>query len=218
MGTNQDYKNKSLNVHRGNWAPALVATIVFLAVAVIGSVPGNLSANVIPQNVLLALSGGSLLFSLFILMPLEVGYYNALKVQLKDGDNAVNSNMFRLGFAEGYLHNVWSMFLMGFKAGLWALLLLIPGIVKGLAYAMTPYIIKENPEMKAIDAIHLSQDMMRGHKYDLFYLGLSFIGWIILGIFTLGIGLLWVIPYIGTAQAAFYEDLKAEYEAGKIAG
>ena len=54
--------------------------------------------------------------------------------------------------------------------------------------------------------------MMKGHKFDLFWLFLSFIGWILLSILTLGIGLLWLAPYMYTAQAAFYEDVKADYE------
>ena len=51
---------------------------------------------------------------------------------------------------------------------------------------------------------------MKGHKWDLFVLDLSFIGWILLGIMTAGIGLLWVAPYMETTRAAFYEDLKNE--------
>ena len=54
--------------------------------------------------------------------------------------------------------------------------------------------------------------MMKGHKFDLFWLYLSFIGWILLSILTLGIGLLWLAPYMQTAMAAFYEDVKADYE------
>ena len=55
--------------------------------------------------------------------------------------------------------------------------------------------------------------MMKGHKFDYFWLCLSFLGWILVGILTLGIGYLWLIPYITTASAAFYQDVKSEYEA-----
>ena len=54
--------------------------------------------------------------------------------------------------------------------------------------------------------------MMNGHKFDLFYLHLTFIGWGILSLLTLGIGFLWLNPYMMTAQAQFYEDVKAEYQ------
>lgn len=92
------------------------------------------------------------------------------------------------------------------------LLFIIPGIVKSFSYAMTPYILEENPELSANEAIDRSRAMMKGHKFDLFWLYLSFIGWILLSILTLGIGLLWLAPYMQTATAAFYEDVKADYE------
>ena len=76
---------------------------------------------------------------------------------------------------------------------------------------MTPYILEDNPELGAVDAIHRSRMMMRGHKFDLFWLYLSFIGWFLLSLLTLGIGFLWLVPYMETAQAAFYEEVKADY-------
>jgi uncharacterized membrane protein len=81
---------------------------------------------------------------------------------------------------------------------------------------MTPFILKDNPELSANEAINLSQKMMKGHKFDLFYLMLSFIGWAFLGIFTLGIGYLWLMPYTYAAFAAFYQDLKKEYLTNNI--
>lgn len=60
--------------------------------------------------------------------------------------------------------------------------------------------------------------MMDGHKFDLFYLYLTFIGWGLLCILTLGIGLLWFVPYMQSASAHFYEDVKAEYEAAQAQG
>lgn len=216
MGTNQDYKNRSLAVHRGNWAPALVATIVYMAVAAICTSGSSIPPTLATPAILAAMALSSMSLSLLILLPVEVGFMNTFKVQLESGDDALTGNMFKIAFSGHYWHNVWAMLLMSLKTFLWTLLFIIPGIVKSFAYAMTPYIIAEDPEMRAIDAIHLSQDMMRGHKFDYFYLALSFIGWIILSFFTLGIGLLWVVPYMQTAMAAFYLDVKAEYE-GKAA-
>lgn len=96
-------------------------------------------------------------------------------------------------------------------AVLWALLLIIPGIVKAYSYAMTPYILYDNPKLQGNAAIELSMRMMRGHKLELFLLHLSFIGWFLLCILTLGIGFLWLTPYVHSTQAAFYEDVKEEY-------
>ena len=95
---------------------------------------------------------------------------------------------------------------------LWALLFIIPGIIKSLSYAMTPFVLRDNPEMKNNEAIELSMKMMNGHKGDLFWLYLTFIGWGILCIFTFGIGYLWFAPYVQASTAQFYEEVKAEYE------
>lgn len=73
---------------------------------------------------------------------------------------------------------------------------------------MTPYILKDNPEMKNNAAIEESMRMMDGHKLELFLLDLSFIGWALLSLLTCGIGFLWLTPYMNMARVNFYEDLK----------
>ncbi|WP_332892325.1 DUF975 family protein [Lottiidibacillus patelloidae] len=90
---------------------------------------------------------------------------------------------------------------------LWFLLLIIPGIIKGIAYSQTYFILKDNPDLMPLEAITESRKRMNGLKWKFFLLNLSFIGWGILCIFTLGIGLLWLIPYITTSLAAFYQEL-----------
>jgi len=77
---------------------------------------------------------------------------------------------------------------------------------------MTPYILDENPDLGPSEAIHRSRLMMKGHKFDLFWLWLSFIGWGILNLFTFGIGSFWLMPYMYTSTAAFYQEVKADYE------
>ena len=96
---------------------------------------------------------------------------------------------------------------------LWTLLLIIPGVIKGLSYSMTPFILTDKPELSANEAIELSMKMMDGHKMDLFVLLLIFCGLTLLSVVTLFIGLLWVTPYMYMRLAAFYEDVKAEYES-----
>ena len=109
-----------------------------------------------------------------------------------------------------YGHKLAGMFLYSLKIFFWTLLFFIPGIVMCFAYAMTPYILEEHPEIGAWDASTRSREMMKGHKFDLFYLYLSFIGWFLLSLLTLGIGFIWLSPYVDAAKAAFYNDLKAE--------
>lgn len=102
---------------------------------------------------------------------------------------------------------LWLRVLMGLKIFAWSLLFIIPGIVAALRYAMAPYILAEHPEFTASQAIELSKQMMDGKKGDLFVLNLSFIGWIFLSALTIGIGLLWLNPYMLMAEAAFYRNV-----------
>lgn len=92
---------------------------------------------------------------------------------------------------------------------LWSCLFIIPGIVKSYAYSMSFYIQQDHPEYDWNQCITESRKLMDGKKANLFLLDLSFIGWIIVSLFTLGIGMLWVQPYMEAAHAAFYEDIKA---------
>ena len=139
-----------------------------------------------------------------------LGYAVAHNDLLISGDIRVTSNTIRHTFT-GYLKNVWAMFLVYLFTILWTLLLIVPGIVKGLGYSLTPFIVKDHPELTANQAIDLSARMMKGHRFDLFYLYLSFLGWIMLSMLTLGIGLLWVLPYMETTLAAFYQEVNTEY-------
>lgn len=209
MKSNQYYKNEALSALRGNWANALVATIIFIALALFFS--SNDAINSYYQRIVInPFIGYSLSFvSLFVLLPLAVGYSNSMRVLLETGDNRLTNNSFSLGFGN-WLHVVWGMILSTIYIFLWTLLLIIPGIIKSYSYALTPYILVEHPEMSANEAIEESMRLMDGHKFDLFYLQLSFIGWAILSILSLGLGVFWLIPYQMTAQAAFYRDIKNE--------
>jgi len=90
---------------------------------------------------------------------------------------------------------------------LWSLLLVIPGIMATYSYAMTGYILAENPELTASEAISMSKEMMRGNRWRLFCLHFSFIGWGFLASLTMGIGNLFLIPYREAANAAFYREV-----------
>ena len=158
--------------------------------------------------------GSSALYYLllfFVFMPLTVGFVNAFLKLLVQGDNEVPQNMYQIA-KKNYWHKVWTMFLANVFVFLWSLLLIIPGIIKMFSYSMTAFIVEEHPELSANEAIDRSRAMMKGHKFDLFWLALSFIGWMILCIFTFGIGYLWLMPYMQTSIAGFYEDVKADYE------
>lgn len=218
MKTNQEYKNAALAALKGNWAPFVVAMIIMMAFMYVIMGPymvveqASLGLHQVPVSPVFALIACAvyILGMPLLVMPLTLGYDYATNRLLVEGDNRAVGNLFRDSFGR-WGRKVWGMFLMTLFTSLWSFLLIIPGLIKYYAYALTPYILIDNPELSANQAINLSVKMMKGHKFDLFFLHLSFIGWIFLSIFTFGIGLLWLIPYMVTAQAAFYQDVKKEY-------
>lgn len=110
--------------------------------------------------------------------------------------------------------NIGTGLLMAVKIWLWTLLLIIPGIIKTYSYSQTMYIKAENPNISPSRAIELSKIMMNGHKWDIFYLHLSFLGWNILSAFTFGIlAIVYVFPYYNAALAFAYEEIKADAAA-----
>lgn len=110
---------------------------------------------------------------------------------------------------------VWLRLRMSIFIFLWSLLLIIPGIIKSYSYSMAGFIMSENPEISAKEAMEVSMRMMKGNKWRFFCLQLSFIGWGILCIFTVGIGYLWLNPYMNAATAAFYDEISRNEEVGE---
>ena len=123
-------------------------------------------------------------------------------------DEARVESMFQ-GFKR-FLDTLLAYLFISIFTFLWFLLLIIPGIIAGLSYSMTYYILIDHPELTPLEAIRLSKEIMVGHKGELFVLGLSFIGWFFLGLITFGVGLLYVIPYFNATLAEFYLSIKGE--------
>ena len=98
---------------------------------------------------------------------------------------------------------------------LWSLLLIVPGIIKAFAYALVPMICADEKykDLGITDILKKSEEMMNGHKMDYFVLALSFIGWLLLVPFTLGIICIWLVPYMETAMTKFLYDVKCDYES-----
>ena len=91
---------------------------------------------------------------------------------------------------------------------LWSLLLIIPGIIAGYRYRFALYNLCENPEMGVMDALNMSKAQTRGHKWELFVLDLSFIGWNLLCALTLGILTIWIAPYVQQTDIGYFEAIK----------
>ena len=159
-------------------------------------------------NVTLNLRSGIFGFAAFLIGGvLQLGYADFLLKQhdgreFSLGDLFSQFDRFGTGFAQNFLR--------GLYVTLWSLLLIIPGIIKGLSYSMTPFILAENPNMSASEAIDASKNLMDGHKMDLFILDLTFIGWDLLASLTLNLGNIALNPYKNAAHAAFYRQIQAQ--------
>lgn len=101
--------------------------------------------------------------------------------------------------------------LQGLIITLGFILLIIPGIIFSFMYSQTFYILAEDNSKSVMECLKESRNMMKGHKFEMFILMLSFIGWILLSAVTLGIALLWVKPYMSTTYCNYYNELRREY-------
>lgn len=220
MIKNQEYKNAALAALKGHWTPAVIATIVFILISLLISGPSALvqpdtQAMLDNPGSISAIYGdmfplvcGSSLVNLFVLIPLEIGFFYAFVLLYRKADDRLTENMFKEAFRPRYGRNLLAMILMALLVIVGFLFFFIPGVILALCYSLLPYVLKDNPDLSAIQALRATRHMMKGHKFDFFWLCLSFIGWLFLGILTVGIGYIWLIPYMQTTIGAFYEDVK----------
>lgn len=161
----------------------------------------------------------ALSFFIFSISVLVIGYYIFVASPLLVGKSRFflehrerPSTVGRIfvPFTRGYLNVVKTMLLQSIIIFLWSLLLIIPGIIKAFQYILVPYILAENPEIEWRRALDLSREMTNGNKFRIFVLQLSFIGWYILGALALGIGLIFVSPYVEATTAELYAYLRKQ--------
>lgn len=149
--------------------------------------------------------GIGLAFTFFVSGPIQIGksrYY------LESRETTSSFGKLFYGFSHNYLSGAAAMFVTNLFIGLWSLLFIIPGVIKGLAWSQVPYLLAENPGMSGKRARELSERMTDGHKGDIFVLQLSFIGWLLLGCLACGVGTLFVTPYIEATSAELYAVLR----------
>ena len=205
----------------GTWGLSVGVTLVaaLLGGTLIGAPTVNLSvfADALPYLpeefilILMAVAAVTAIWGIVMFImggAVQVGYARFLLKQYGKAPNLAfqdlfsGFNHFGQGFAQRFLASLYIL--------LWSLLFIIPGIVKSFAYAMTPFIMAENPDMTANEAITASKRMMKGHKGQLFWLGLTFIGWNFLCLLSCGIGYLFLVPYMNASYAAFYRYVSRE--------
>jgi len=174
---------------KGKWALAIGATLVYLVIiAGINSIP------IIGSIISLFLSG-----------PLALGM-TMFSLSISRNEDAQIEQIFK-GFDQ-YTRTLVAHLVMILFIILWMLLLIVPGIIKALSFSMTFFVLVDDKEIPAMEAIKKSEQLMDGNKEQLFYLCLRFFGLELLCILTFGIGFLWLIPYIQITMAKFYEAIK----------
>ena len=216
MQLNSELRAQARERLEGQWGTFVLMTFLMLVIQTILQIPGyigSLLEILSPENVLASLSFSNISNILSLLaLPLSWGLTVSLLRNHRE-ESVDLENLFD-GFRGGRYTRVFcALFLVQLFTILWTLLLIIPGIMKAFSYALTPYIIMDEPELTARQAITRSCEIMQGRRWKLFCLSLSFIGWGILSLLTFGIGFLWLAPYMNASIAAFYEDARAEYEA-----
>jgi uncharacterized membrane protein len=187
---NEELTHRAREALRGKWGLSIAAFVVYLLIS-------SALSGVYPK--------ASGLISLIITGPFTLGL-SMFFLEIVRGATPPFSRVFE-GF-QRFPTAMGAYVLMVVFIVLWSLLLIVPGIIAALSYSMTWYILVDDDRVGPMEAIRRSKEMMDGHKGRLFLLLLRFFGWALLCILTLGIGFLWLVPYINASMAAFYEDLR----------
>lgn len=141
--------------------------------------------------------------------PIEYGVISVFLRVVRKEDEHANIRYLWDGFRGKFGQSFVTTLLEGIYVFLWTLLLIVPGIIKSYAYAASMYMVHEKG-LKGNDAITASRKLMKGRKWKLFCLDLSFIGWYIVGFLCLGVGVLWVDAYHRVAQTVFFDEAMKE--------
>ena len=199
---------------KGNWgigiAITLLLAVIVFTLSLLGAVirwtadDPILTGRIIERII-------SIITTIFIIYPITLSMAMLFLNFVRDREQLSVEGLFS-GFSAQYYGKAIGLYLLTYIfTYLWTLLLIVPGIIKGLSYSLAPYILADNPELSANQAINESMKMMKGHKMDLFLMMLGAIGLSIASIVLLCLPLLWIIPYYQTVMAAFYENVKQNY-------
>ena len=210
MKTNSELRQDALSFMKGNWKPAVGVTLVYLLVVYAGTFVAALVGKGVGEPV-----GGavqeilSLLVAILVIYPMTFSLVKLFLGFVRGEQQLHVGGVFDAFNSPYYGKSIGLYLLTVIFTFLWTLLLIVPGIIKSLSYALAPYILAENPELTANEAINRSMEMMNGHKMDLFLMVLGYTGFALLSLLALGIPLLWIYPYYQAVFAKFYEEVKA---------
>ena len=246
MKTRSELKREAKDLLKGHWGKAsglnilqilpmlgaifAVMLLLIVVMALIASDPSEVAAdNFASQIDQVSGQGGGLRFFdnifgsiLTALLATGVNFTLLDWLRTKNSDFKVVRGIFGVFTKRDFLPVVVLWIIQTVFEALWSILFIIPGIIKSIAYSQTYYIYKDiadnggDDDLNYLDYVTKSRQMMKGHKAEYFVLQLSFIGWNILAIITLGIGYIWLIPYQNATYTAYYKSL-AESQAEPVA-
>ena len=223
MRSRQEIKAIGKERFKANYWPCVLAALLVAAVLMaISSLSSGASTSAAmtaamngqepePTATFSASSSIGGILSLLLAGPLTIGLnYFFVMNTLGRTDRISATTPFTVAF-QNYGRKLGGYLWMQLFTFLWSLLFIIPGIIKGLSYAMAPYILADCSNVKAKDALKLSMRIMNGHKWEFFVFQLSFIGWGLLGVLTLGLlDLFYVEPYMQSSLATYYLEVREE--------
>lgn len=226
----REIKQNAREALSGNWFSAVIAGFIATVLGAV-SMSGGVSFSFnftseksfeesagqlnIPEEVLvtiaLVLAVVAIVASVYAVIQLIVGSvvsigYAEFNINIVESEDPSISTLFS-NFDRSKTA-IWARILRSIKIALWTLLFVIPGIVASYKFALMEFVLADNPEMSAREALKESKELMSGNKWRLFCLQLSFIGWYLLGILTLGIAFIWIVPYQQASYAEFYRDVR----------
>lgn len=191
-------KHTKLSLYRADARKALAGKWIFAAEATL---------LLFALTICIQMTGTYIAILPIILSPI-IGYgYCVVMLRVARGGPVSFETLF-----EGFSDRFWTIFLaylvITLRTVLWTLLLIIPGIIAAYSYSQTFFILADKKDIGALDAIEESKRLMKGNKWRFFLLTMSFIGWGIVAMLTLGIGYIWLEPYCMITFAKFYESLQ----------
>ena len=202
MKTPYEYRAQARVALQDRWGEAAIVSLIILVIAMLIALPS-----------LVAEWAGSITTILSILvLPLQYAYYISLLERTRGNEEELTHYTLQYAINNAYANTrflVAGLFIMLISMVAAIFTLGIGAIIVKYMYCMVPYLLHDYPELTPREAMKISREMMSGQKWNIFILDLTFIGWILLSILTAGLGVIFVEPYISTARAVFYEDLKA---------
>lgn len=188
MRTNQEIRQETSQMLKGNWSSVVITSLVFVLIA--------------------SCTKCSFPLVLFVYCPLALGYVMTMISFVRGNREVAVENLFSAFNSTFYWKSMGLGLLTVIYTFLWSLLFIIPGIVKHCSYFLAPYILADNPSMKAEEAICRSMQLMEGHKMQLFLMLLGYALLVALSALLLFIPLFWIVPYYQVAFVKFYEEVR----------